>query len=309
LALKFTTAEERLAREQGVNIALFGVFGIGKTWQASTLPPDSTLFLDGEAGMLTLRDWPADSLNIRDFARANKAHPWEAARALACLLSGPQPGASPSDPYGQVAYDAYVKAFGDPDPLFAKYETIFVDSITEFSRHAFSWAQQQPEAFSEKTGKPDNRGAYGLLGREMVKWLSTLQHIRTKNVIVVGGLGEEKDDFGRITWAPMIEGAKAGRELPGIFDCVISLIRLNIDPATKLPVMDNVKGEHKAFVCSQANPFGVPGKTRSGNLGVLEPPNLAALIAKMKNAPRLTQEPVIAPADPDEAQKETSNVA
>ncbi|MEI7774513.1 MAG: hypothetical protein WCK17_07025, partial [Verrucomicrobiota bacterium] len=40
----------------------------------------------------------------------------------------------------------------------------------------------QPDAFSEKTGKPDIRGAYGLHGREMIAWLVHLQHTRAKNI-------------------------------------------------------------------------------------------------------------------------------
>ena len=38
------------------------------------------------------------------------------------------------------------------------------------------WSKQQPEAVSERTGKPDVRGAYGLLAREMITLLKHLQH-------------------------------------------------------------------------------------------------------------------------------------
>ena len=31
------------------------------------------------------------------------------------------------------------------------------------------YAKTQPEAFSERTGKPDMRGAYGLLAREVIR--------------------------------------------------------------------------------------------------------------------------------------------
>jgi hypothetical protein len=33
---------------------------------------------------------------------------------------------------------------------------------------------------------------------------------------------QSKDDFGRLVWEPHLEGAKTGRELPGIVDEVIS---------------------------------------------------------------------------------------
>jgi hypothetical protein len=53
---------------------------------------------------------------------------------------------------------------------------VFVDSITDLTRQAMAYAKQQPEAFSERTGKPDVRGAYGLLGREVIQALKHLQH-------------------------------------------------------------------------------------------------------------------------------------
>ena len=31
-----------------------------------------------------------------------------------------------------------------------------------------AWAKTRPEALSERTGKPDTRGAYGLLAREVI---------------------------------------------------------------------------------------------------------------------------------------------
>jgi hypothetical protein len=66
------------------------------------------------------------------------------------------------------------------------------------------------------------RGAYGLLAREMIGWISQLQHARNKNVVFVGILEMVYDDFKRGSWQAQIEGSKTGRELPGIVDQVIS---------------------------------------------------------------------------------------
>ena len=100
---------------------------------------------------------------------------------------------------------------------------VFVDSITDLTRQAMAFAKQQPEAFSERTGKPDVRGAYGLLGREVIQALKHLQHAPGKTVIFVGVLEKVTDDFNVATWQPQMEGSKAGRELPGIVDQVISM--------------------------------------------------------------------------------------
>ena len=60
-----------------------------------------------------------------------------------------------------------------------------------------AWAKTRPEAHSEKSGKPDTRGAYGLLAREVIGLLKHLQHAHAKTVIFVGILERVTDDFNR----------------------------------------------------------------------------------------------------------------
>ena len=86
-----------------------------------------------------------------------------------------------------------------------------------------AWAKTRPEAFSEKTGKPDVRGAYGLLAREVIALLKHLQHAPGKTVIFVGVLERIVDEFNREHWQPQMEGGKAARELPAIVDQVITM--------------------------------------------------------------------------------------
>ena len=75
-------------------------------------------------------------------------------------------------------------------------------------------------------GKPDLRGAYGLLGQEMIGWLTHLQHTPSKNVWLVGLLNKQLDDFNRPYFSLQVEGSKTGLELPGIVDEVITLAEL-----------------------------------------------------------------------------------
>jgi hypothetical protein len=135
---------------------------------------------------------------------------------------------------------------------------VFVDSITDLTRQAMAWAKTRPEAFAEKTGKPDIRGAYGLMAREVIGLLKQLQHAPGKTTIMVGILERVTDDFGKATWQPQMEGGKAARELPGIVDQVDS----------------------KRLVCRAGNAFGLPAKDRSGRLAETEPPDLGALLRK-----------------------------
>jgi hypothetical protein len=164
--------------------------------------------------------------------------------------------------------------------------SFFVDSITDLTRQAMAYAKQQPEAFSDRTGKPDVRGAYGLLGREVIQALKHLQHARGKTVIFVGVLEKVTDEYGASSWVPQMEGTKAGRELPGIVDQVISmqLFGKDVDEAWTL----DVTSTDRRLVCKSGNPWGLPAKDRSGRLDMTEPPDLAALLAKIDGRSALT---------------------
>ena len=284
MALHIVTADERMAQRPKVNIALFGPSGVGKTTQALTLDPTETLFLDLEAGMLAVQAFKGDSISVREESAKLNVHPWAFARAIICLLGGADPAAPPENPYSATWLAQYEAAIA-PREAFSRYKTIFIDSITVASRMAFSWSKTRPEAISEKTGKPDNRGAYGLLGQEVVTWLTQAQHIADKSVIVVGILEAGKDDFGRATFDVQIEGSKAGRELPGIFDEVLTMGLFDVSSGQA--VLDLVKGTERGFVCHQTNGYGVPAKDRSGRLEAIEPPDLGAIIRKIQNGNRI----------------------
>lgn len=265
MAIRIITADERASEFGGVKALILGPYGVGKTSLLRTLDPATTLFVDGEAGDLAVQDVPVDTL---------RPETWPECRHLAAFIGGPNPSFPHEATYGQAHYEAAVGMFGDPTAL-DKYETIFVDSITKVSRLALQWAQQQPEAFNQQ-GKPDLRGAYGLLGREMLAWITQLQHARKKNVIFTCAMEQTKDDFGRLTWEPHLEGSKTGRELPGIVDEVISYTLLDFGDGQ--PV--------RAFVTNKDNAYGLPAKDRSGRLDPVEEPNLGKLIAKASDQTR-----------------------
>src|SRR5690606_26429522 len=140
---------------------------------------------------------------------------WAECRDLAVFIGGPNPALRSDQAYGEAHYAATVERFGAPTVL-DRYETIFVDSITVAGRLCFQWCRGQPEAMSEKTGKPDVRGPHGLHSCEMIAWLTQLQHARVKNVWFVGILDERLNDFNRRVFSPQIAGSKTGLELPGI---------------------------------------------------------------------------------------------
>jgi len=263
--MQIIKASDRMGDKGGIKAALFGPSGIGKTTLLKTLDPKTTLFFDLEAGSLAVEGWEGDEVRPRT---------WDDCRTLAALIAGPNPALRDEQPYSQAHYN-HVNANGEAEQ-FAGYETIFIDSITVAGRLCFQWASGQPEAFSERSGKPDTRGAYGLHGREMLAWLSQLQHARNRNVVFVGILDQKEDDYGRTNWVPQIEGSKVGRELPGIVDQVITYQEIQAEDGAKF----------RALVCTSPNAWGYPAKDRSGRLEQLEKPDLGELFHKIKTADR-----------------------
>ena len=260
--LQIITADQRLKERRGIKGVLTGTSGIGKTSQLWTLNPDKTLFLNLEAGELAVQGWPGDEIRIRD---------WDRARDLACWIGGPNPAMRDDQSYSRADYARVCNAFGPPN-ILEKYDTIFVDSITVASRLCLQWAKGQPQAMSDRSGKADMRGAYGLLGQEMIGWLTHLQHTPDKNVWLVGLLDKRLDDFNRPFFSLQIEGSKTGLELPGIVDEIVTLA--DIRPAEGAP--------YRAFVCTTLNEFGFPAKDRSGRLTTIEPAHLGRLMDKIR---------------------------
>jgi len=262
MALPIISADQRLAEQRGVKGTIFGKSGIGKTSLLWTLDPTTTLFIDLEAGDLAIEGWSGDSVRPRT---------WVECRDFAVFIGGPNPALRDDQVYSEAHYSAVCERFGDPAAL-DRYHTVFIDSITVAGRLCFQWCKGQPEAFSDKTGKPDVRGAYGLHGREMIAWLTHLQHTRTKNVWFVGILDEKLDDFNRRIFQPQIDGSKTGLELPGIVDEVLTMAEIKDDAGTP----------YRAFICQTINQWNFPAKDRSGRLDLIEEPHLGRLMAKIR---------------------------
>ena len=273
------TADQRAAEQRGIKGCILGASGIGKTSLLWTVDADKTLFFDLEAGDLAVEGWSGDTIRPRT---------WPECRDFAVFIGGPNPALRDEQAYSQAHYDAVCNKFGGDAHGSANaanagkrqsgqgeldhYDTVFIDSITVAGRLCLQWCKGQPQAFSERTGKADTRGAYGLHGQEMIAWLTHLQHTRNKNVWFVGILDERVDDFNRKMYVPQIDGSKTGLELPGIVDEVITLANIPADDGQS----------YRAFVTHTLNPYGYPAKDRSGRLALVEEPHLGRLMEKIR---------------------------
>lgn len=258
--MKIISAEERLKQQTGVKMAIFGQYGIGKTSLLKTLT-DPTICLDFEAGLLAVQSWSGDSISIRT---------WEDARDIACVIGGANPALRADSAYSHKHFEAVKAKYKDSD--FNKYRCVFIDSITIASKLCLTWCKSQPAAYSDKSGKPDTRAAYGLLASEMSSWLNQFQHIPDKDVIIVGLLEQKTDDFNKTTWFPQVEGSKIAAEIPGVLDEVISMVAIKNESGIL----------ERKFVCHTLNVNGYPAKDRSGKLNEIEDAHLGKLLNKIK---------------------------
>src|SRR6516162_4604927 len=236
---KIIPATDCTASPRGAKALIVGPTGVGKTSLLGTLGDllSSTLFVDTEAG------------------------------DLAVVLAGPNPAVPADAVYSQEHYDAAIAELGSPK----RYDTFFVDSLTAVGRLCFAWASQQPESFSERSGKRDLRGAYGLHAREMIAWLMHLQQAREVNVVFLGILETVTDDYNRTEHRLQLEGARTSRELPAVVDQVITYNWINFGDGALT----------RAFICTTPNPWQYPAKDRSGRLEQIEEPHLGKLLAKL----------------------------
>ena len=257
---KIISAEERMSAPRRIKAVVFGASGVGKTSLLRTLKIPA-LFVDLEGGDLSIADCPVDSIKIRR---------WEEARDLACLIGGPNLAAGPTEPYSQAHFDHVQSSLGQREEVLAKYELIFLDSITVLSRMCMAWAEVQPENLA-KNGAKDTRGAYGMMGREMLKLLTHVQHCPDKHVLLVGILDRKTDDFNRVVYEPQMEGSKTGREIGGIVDLVLTM--------HVLP--DEAGVMRRVFTTNQGNAAGYPAKDRSGRLEPVERADLQHIIDKI----------------------------
>ena len=94
--MKIISADERLDEQRGAKILIVGPPGVGKTSLLRTLDTRHTLFVDAEAGDLSVQDVKVDTIRVDT---------WPQARDLAVRITGPNPSFTPTMCYSQAHYN------------------------------------------------------------------------------------------------------------------------------------------------------------------------------------------------------------
>lgn len=155
--------------------------------------------------------------------------------------------------------DAYRFVLGAAEA--AAFRWICIDSISEIAETILS---------TEKKLNKDPRHAYGALNEQMADLVRLFRDLPGRNVYMSAKMDRIKDDAtGAFLYVPSAPGKTVGPMLPYLFDEVFAL-----------RVEKDAEGRDAAWLQTRRD-FQYDAKDRSGALDAFEPPNLAAIAAKI----------------------------
>src|SRR5215472_15649279 len=102
---KIIPAADRTAAPRGAKALIVGPVAVGKTTLLRTVALPSTLFIDVEAGDLSVQDLAVDTFRPRT---------WPQCRDLAVVLAGANPAVPADAVYGEAHYNAAIAELGSP---------------------------------------------------------------------------------------------------------------------------------------------------------------------------------------------------
>ena len=222
--------------EHRLKIVLSGISGSGKTFQAKTLTKNyKPIIASMESGLMCLTD---SSIPYVDLTKDDKGDTIPKHLRINRVME----------------FYKYVLT----DECKAKYDTLFIDSLTEIGQCLFD---------ALRLKYPDNKDnllVYGELGIKQKDLIKAFRDIPHYNVVITCLSNIEKDDTGkRYTEFDII--GKTAKQLPGFMDLVL-YIRINADGT-------------REFVCNGTD--SVVAKDRSSKLDKLEPANLGSIFDKI----------------------------
>lgn len=214
-------------------ILVYGPSGIGKTTLASQLK-GNVLLLDCEAGVSAIRK-ATNSIEV-------------------IPLSEDDDKKSLTE---EERFDRFKKfcAFVAEPETKKKYDTIFIDSLTELSQNIFKHFEARYDGFKVW-------GEYASAMVDLLKYFRDLQHYQ----VIFTALETATEVDGSLIYSPNVGGKKAKEAILPVFDEVFRMIADN---------------EKKRFFITQPT-AKTQAKDRSGALEPLEPADLGVILEKIK---------------------------
>lgn len=227
----------KLASNNFIKALIYGASGNGKTTLAKTIADYRPVILNAEGGLMSLAGSDIDVIDVAT-DDSGKLVPItdRAARVKA----------------------AYV--YLNSDEARAKYNTVFIDSLTEIGQIVHAMVAKE---FPERKDALVLWGEYNSKMRDLIK---AFRDLPGYHVVFTCLSKVEKDDSGKRYAAFDLQGGIA-EKLPGFFD-IVSYLRVNQE------------GERE-LICQPQD--AITAKDRSSKLNKIEPANLGSLFDKILN--------------------------
>ena len=186
-----STAE--MTAEATVKLCIYAPSGTGKTMLSATAP--KPLILSAEAGLLSLRKANIERVFGVDTPGITYDVPFVTCTSM------------------QELGDVYQWLTESPDAM--GFETVILDSVTDIAEVVLANAKKEAK---------DPRQAYGQLADQMMMILRAFRNLPNHNVVFLAKLDKVNDELsGGVLFGPMMPGQQLSKQLPYLFDEVLSL--------------------------------------------------------------------------------------
>ena len=175
-----------------LKVLVHGPAGAGKTYLASTTGNHrSTLVLSAEAGLLSLRKFEINAVEISSWEDLRNAYGWV---ARGC----------PND---------------DGSAAEEPFKWIILDSISEIAESCLN---------SMKRKFSDGRQAYGEMGDVMIRLIKSFRDLSDYHVVMTCKQERAQDQSGLMLYGPSLPGRMVTQNISYLFDEVLAL-HVNVD--------------------------------------------------------------------------------
>lgn len=267
------------AEPQAIKIVVAAEAGNGKTSLAKTIEPvlgEKVLVISAEAGLLSLRGSNVDYIELQK--------KWDAEKKIYNEVPKTQ----------RIQHLMEIFIWLQLPEQRAKYQWIFVDSLTEVNENMLDLLESDPEY----QGAKNTIKKFGELSTRMKNLCKAFRDMPHYSV-VMSALVKDKTDSDNKTFMQISMTGAFAEKLPALFDEIFYL--------GVLPEIDEATGKNKRAILTQKTDKISFPKDRGGRLERMEPADLGLIVKKLRAKPLLANISETAKAAAAEVKKEKTN--